>query len=101
MLTIQSRQTEKIDLYNSLSKNVEEASGPQIVAQVDGTFRTLQQFREELTRIPEVRNDTVALEKLSISAKLYISMWSTVSQSFTFGKEKVCSLSSHAYIREA
>jgi hypothetical protein len=101
MITLQTKQTEPIDLYNGLKKCVEETSGPQIVGELEGSLRTLQQCRNDLMQVAAVRNDVVALEKLAVSGKLYYSMWSTVSQSFTFGKEKVCSFSAHILFREA
>ncbi len=89
MLSLPSKQGERIDLYTPLIKNIEEAFGPQVSSQVDGPLKKLQQLRDEVLQLASVRNDTAALDNLANSAKIYISMWNSIAQSFTFGREKV------------
>jgi len=92
MLPLASKQSEKLDFYTALRKSVEIANGPQVAAQIEGPLKKLQQLRDELLDLPARRNDTAALENLAASGKTYISMWSSIAQSFTFGKEKVKTL---------
>ena len=89
MLQLASKQSEKIDLYSLIKKNVEESNGPQVFAAIDGSVKQLQIFRDELLQLASLRSDSVALEKLSNTAKSYLNLWANISQSFTFGKEKV------------
>ena len=88
MLSLAIKQSEKIDLYTLLLKSVEEANGPQVSAQLEPTFKKLQQLRDDLLQISNFRNDGVAMEKLADEAKTYVSIWAGISQSFTFGSER-------------
>ena len=92
MLSLASKQGEKLNLYSVLKKSVDNACGPHTAAQIDAPLKNFQQIRDELVQITPSRSDTHALERLINSAKSYISMWSTISQSFSFGKEKVLPL---------
>lgn len=89
MLSLTTKQSEKLDLYPLLRKNVEETCGPQIWAPIDIPVRHFQELRDSLLQIAMFRNDMASMENLIGSAKTYISMWNSISQSFTFGKERV------------
>ena len=89
MLTLGIKPGEKINLYTPLKKAVEEACGLQIASQIDAPLKNFQQTRDDLLQVSSFRNDSTALEKLASAAKMYLSMWSCISQSFSFGPGKV------------
>lgn len=88
MLSLPSKQGEKVDLYKPLLSNVEAIGGAQISSQLEPVLKRLQQYRDDLLQLAGFRNDSVALEKLAGESKEYISIWNNISQSFTFGKSK-------------
>lgn len=88
MLSLPTKQGEKVDLYKPLMSAIESANGPQVSTQLEPVLKRLQQYRDNLLQVAGFRNDSVALEKLADEAKEYISIWNNVSQSFTFGKSK-------------
>jgi len=88
MIPLATKQGEKVDLYTPLLKSVEDSSGPQISSALEPVFKKLQQYRDEFLQISGYRSNTSDLEKLTIKAKAYLTMWDAISQSFTFGKEK-------------
>ena len=92
ILSLQCKQFDKLDLYASLYKNVDVAYGPQISEQVAQALSSLQKARDDLLNTDKNRNDITALDKLAEASKMYISIWSKVEQSFTFGTEPVLSI---------
>jgi hypothetical protein len=88
MLSLPTKQGEKVDLYKSLMKSIQSTSGEQIATQLEPVLKRLQQCRDNLLQIAGYRNDSTALDKLADECKEYISMWNNISQSFTFGKSK-------------
>jgi len=88
MLSLPTKQGEKIDLYKAFMSAIEAANGPQVSAQLEPVLKKLQQHRDYILQVSGYRNDSVALTKLADQAKEYISVWKDVSQSFTFGTSK-------------
>lgn len=88
MLSLPTKQGEKVDLYKPLMKAIEASSGSQIASQLEPVLKRLQQHRDNLLQVAGYRNDSVALDKLADECKEYISMWNNISQGFTFGKSK-------------
>lgn len=88
MLSLATKQGEKVDLYKPLLRIIEATSGAEISNQLEPVLKRLQQYRDDLLQVAGYRNDNVALEKLVAETKEYISMWNNVSQGFTFGKAK-------------
>lgn len=87
MLSLQIRQTEKLDLYSLILKNVTESCGPDTANQTQSSLKVLQNLRDELLKIASFKSDPTALIKFIASTKTYISLWNKISQSFSFGKE--------------
>jgi programmed cell death 6-interacting protein len=88
MLSLSTKQGEKLDLYKPLISTIEATNGPQVANQLEPVLKRLQQYRDNIIQVAGYRNDNVALEKLANESKEYISIWNNISQSFTFGKAK-------------
>eukprot|EP00826_Nyctotherus_ovalis_P001219 TRINITY_DN1016_c0_g1_i1.p1 TRINITY_DN1016_c0_g1~~TRINITY_DN1016_c0_g1_i1.p1 ORF type:complete len:622 (+),score=216.51 TRINITY_DN1016_c0_g1_i1:229-2094(+) len=88
MLSLPTKQAEKVNLYKGIMSSIEASAGSQVSAQLEPVLKRLQQYRDNLLQVAGFRNDSVALEKLADEAKEYISIWNNISQSFTFGKTK-------------
>eukprot|EP00826_Nyctotherus_ovalis_P001221 TRINITY_DN1016_c0_g1_i11.p1 TRINITY_DN1016_c0_g1~~TRINITY_DN1016_c0_g1_i11.p1 ORF type:complete len:675 (+),score=180.50 TRINITY_DN1016_c0_g1_i11:229-2253(+) len=88
MLSLPTKQAEKVNLYKGIMSSIEASAGSQVSAQLEPVLKRLQQYRDNLLQVAGFRNDSVALEKLADEAKEYISIWNNISQSFTFGKSK-------------
>jgi programmed cell death 6-interacting protein len=69
-------------------KNIQESSGPEIASKLEPTFKRLQQLRDSLSKLSVSRSNTGELERVSNEIKEYLSIFSGISQSFTFGKDK-------------
>ncbi len=90
MLSLGFKQGEKVNIYVPLKKAVDEACGPQIADQIDAPLRNFQQIRDQLLLLSvHPRSDSPVLESLIGQAKIYVSMWATISNSFSFGTDKV------------
>lgn len=88
MITLNFKQTDKIDIYTPLIKNIQETSGPETSTVLDPTIKRFQQLRESLTKISAPRGDNGELERVGKDLKEYLSMWTNISQGFTFGRDK-------------
>ena len=89
MLSLATKQADKLDLYTPIKKNLEQLGDPQFAAQLEIPLQTLQRSRDELLQIASFRSDSAALDRLAATAQAYLTIWNTVSQSFAFGKERV------------
>ena len=89
MFTLGIKQSEKVDLCGPIKSYIETAYNTQLATQAHPIIFKLQQAREELIQYPNYRHDSTAMRRFLDTAKTYISMWSVLSQSFTFGMEKV------------
>jgi len=88
MLSLPSKQGERVQLFEPLMKSIQSSSGEEIAGQLEPMLKRLQQYRDDLLQISAYRNDNIKLEMLANECKEYISMWNNIAQSFTFGKFK-------------
>eukprot|EP00826_Nyctotherus_ovalis_P033138 TRINITY_DN2673_c0_g1_i4.p1 TRINITY_DN2673_c0_g1~~TRINITY_DN2673_c0_g1_i4.p1 ORF type:complete len:566 (-),score=177.68 TRINITY_DN2673_c0_g1_i4:870-2567(-) len=88
MITLNFKQTDKIDIYTPLTRNIQETSGPETSATLEPTIKRFQQLRDNLIKISVPRSDNGELERVGRDLKEYLSMWTNISQGFTFGKGK-------------
>lgn len=88
MISLNFKQSEKIDIYTPLSKNIQENAGPEMLAKLEPTLKRFQQLRESLIKIAAPRSDIGEMERVANDIKEYLSIWTNLSQSFTFGKDK-------------
>ncbi len=89
MLSLGFKQGEKLNIYELLKRTMDELYGPQLSSQIDAPLKNFQHIRDELLNIPAHRSDSNALSSLIGDAKIYVSMWATICNSFSFGKDKV------------
>jgi len=88
MISLNFKQTDKADIYTPLIKNIQESSGPEIGSKLEPTIKRFQQLRDSLLKISVSRSDNEGLEKVGNDIKEYLSVFSNISQGFTFGKDK-------------
>jgi hypothetical protein len=104
MLLLPTKQTDKIDLFFPLLKNIKETSGGQFGEQVKPILQRLQTLRNDLTDIYTIRNNPTAVQKAVEKIKDYLSIWNSIAKSFTFGSGKesvnICFTWYDAYTKE-
>ena len=89
MISLGLKQGDRVDVYGPFKRCIETSYGPQIAAQADATLRAFQQARDEVLQGYTYRNDPAALDKVLAGSKYYLSVWATLCQSFTIGREQV------------
>lgn len=88
MLPLPVKQGEKINLFDPLMENIKSEFGPQVAERLENTLRLLQEYRNSLIETQKYIADMSSLKRVAMQSKIYLSMWSSVCQSFTFGPEK-------------
>ena len=88
MLGLPTKKTDQIDIFKPFMSNVSEGSGPQKVERVKSILNNLQNLRNNLINPELIVSNSTAVTKFEGEAKLYLSMWSCICKSFTFGNEK-------------
>jgi len=88
MLSLPVKKGEKIDLADSLLANIKSEFGPQLATRMENTLRLMQEYRECLIDIQKYLFDTNSLKRIEMQSKIYLSIWSSVCQSFIFGPEE-------------
>lgn len=88
MLLLPTKQTDKIDLFTPLLRNIRDTSGAQFSEQAKPALQKLQALRNDLTDIAAIRNNSSAVSKVAEQIKDYLGMWNCIARGFTFGGDK-------------
>eukprot|EP00826_Nyctotherus_ovalis_P038640 TRINITY_DN3632_c0_g2_i11.p1 TRINITY_DN3632_c0_g2~~TRINITY_DN3632_c0_g2_i11.p1 ORF type:complete len:562 (-),score=182.30 TRINITY_DN3632_c0_g2_i11:454-2139(-) len=88
MILLPVKETDKIDLYTPILKNIGGAAGAQFTEQAKGILQRLQTLRNNLTNLSAIRNNPLSVKKAAEDIKDYLSIWNSLSRSFTFGADK-------------
>lgn len=83
------KQGGKVELYIPIKEYITRVSGPETMSQIDTVLKYFCSTRDELHNLASQRNDSGALVKLMNAMKVYISMWSSISNCIPFGTQSV------------
>lgn len=79
-----------MEVTEPLLKTIREDFGPQVADRLEPTLRLMQDYRAGLVQLQACINDPNSLERVATQSKLYLSMWTSICQDFTFGTDKGC-----------
>lgn len=88
MISLPTKQTDKVDLFAPLLRNMQESCGPQLSGQAKLVLERLQLLRNELTDLSTIRSNPSATRQIIEALKEYLNIWNCIIRSFIFGNDK-------------
>ena len=86
MLPLVPRQGDKVELFTPLMSYITLEAGPEVAIRLKSTISLRQELRNSLIQLYWFLNDEKTMLRMCSEAKLYLSMWTSISQVVTFGE---------------